>query len=46
VNKIVRKKRICYAKIDEKNLLDYWDIVLWPDESKFNLFQSDGKTRM
>lgn len=44
VNKINRAKRIEYAKTMMKMPFDYWKHVLWSDESKFNMFRSDGKT--
>ena len=32
-----------YAKNYRQKSLDFWNKVLWSDESKFNLFMSDGK---
>ena len=43
VNKVNRGKRLEYAKTYREKPLGYWDNVLWTDESKFNLFGSDGK---
>ena len=43
VNKINRGKRIAYEKMMMEKPYDYWKHVLWSDESKFNLFGSDGK---
>ncbi|CAF1527135.1 unnamed protein product [Adineta ricciae] len=43
VNKVNRAKRIAYAKMMIQKSSDYWKHVLWSDESKFNLFGSDGK---
>jgi len=43
VNKVNRGKRIAYAKKMMEKPLEYWKYVLWSDESKFNLFGSDGK---
>ena len=43
VNKVNRGKRLEYAKTYPEKPLGYWDNVLWTDESKFNLFGSDGK---
>ena len=43
VSKINRGKRITYAKMMMEKPYDYWKHVLWSDESKFNLFGSDGK---
>ena len=36
-------KRIQYAKKYREQPLCFWDQVLWTDESKFNLFGSDGR---
>jgi transposase len=44
VNKVNRVKRIAYAKTMMKMPFVYWEKVLWSDESKFNLFRSDGKS--
>ncbi len=38
-----RIKRLKYAKEMLKKSIDFWDTVVWSDESKFNLFGSDGK---
>ena len=43
VNKVNRGKRLEYAKTYRKKRLGYWDNALWTDESKFNLFGSNGK---
>ena len=43
VNKVNRGKRLEYAKTYREKPLGYWDNVLWTDESKFNLLESDGK---
>ena len=43
VNKVNRGKRLEYAKTYREKPLGYWNNVLWTDESKFNLFGSDGK---
>ncbi len=43
VNKMNRIKRLKYAKEMLKKSIDFWDTVVWSDESKFNLFGSDGK---
>ena len=43
VNKINRRKRLEYAKNYREKPLGFWNKVLWSDESKFNLFESDGK---
>ncbi|CAF3787789.1 unnamed protein product [Rotaria magnacalcarata] len=43
VNKINRIKRLKYAKEMLTKPLGFWDNIVWSDESKFNLFGSDGK---
>ena len=43
INKINRRKHLEYAKNYREKLLSFWNKVLWSDESKFNLFGSDGK---
>ena len=43
VHKINRRKRLEYAKNYREKPLGFWNKVLWSDESKFNLFGSDGK---
>lgn len=43
VSKSNRLKRLKYAKEMLIQPFDYWDTVIWSDESKFNLFGSDGK---
>ena len=43
INKINRRKRLEYAKTYREKSLDFWNKVLWSDESKFNLLGSDGK---
>ena len=43
VNKINRGKRLKFAKEILEKLSSFWESVIWYDESKFNLFGSDGK---
>ena len=43
VNKINRGKCLEYARIRRDKHLGYGNDVIWSDESKFNLFGSDGK---
>ena len=43
VNKVSRGKRLKYAKDMLNKPLGFWKTVIWSDESKFNLFGSDGK---
>ena len=42
VNKINPGKRMTYAKMMVEKPYDYWKHVFWSDQSKFNLFRSDG----
>lgn len=37
------KARLLFAKQHKDKPLEFWQNVLWSDESKFNLFGSDGK---
>ena len=43
VNKINRGKRLKFDKEMLEKPVDFWKNVAWFDESKFNLFGSDGK---
>ncbi|CAF1467247.1 unnamed protein product [Rotaria magnacalcarata] len=43
VSKVNRGKRLAYARCYREKALGFWDEVVWSDESKFNLFGSDGK---
>ena len=43
VTKANRGKRVRYARKHQEKPLGFWNSVLWSDESKFNLFGSDGK---
>lgn len=43
VNKANRGKRLEYALRYREKPLSFWDDVIWSNESKFNLFGSDGK---
>jgi transposase len=38
-----KKKRLAWAKAMIVKPKEYWRRVIWTDESKFNLFSSDGK---
>ena len=42
-NKVSRGKRLKFARDMLKKPIGFWEIVIWSDESKFNLFGSDGK---
>lgn len=43
VNKSNRLKRLKYAREMLQRPLGFWDSIVWSDESKFNLFGSDGR---
>lgn len=43
VNKVNRGKRLKYANDMLQKPLDYWDTVIWSDESKFTVFPSNGR---
>ena len=43
VNKVNRGKRLKFARDMLKKSIGFWETVIWSDESKFNLFGSDGK---
>ena len=43
LNKANRGKRLEYARTYREKPLGFWNNVIWSDESKFNLFGSDGK---
>ena len=43
LNKANRGKRLEYARTYREKPLSFWNNVIWSDESKFNLFGSDGK---
>lgn len=43
ISKINKKKRIEFANEFVHKKLDFWDKVLFSDESKFNIFRSDGR---
>ena len=43
VNKINRGKWLKFGKEMLEKLSNFWESVIWCDESKFNLFGSDGK---
>ena len=44
VNRTNLLKRLKYAKEMLRKPLDFWDTIVWSDESKFNLVGSDGRT--
>ena len=43
LNKANRGKRFEYARTCREKPLCFWNNVIWSDESKLNLFGSDGK---
>ena len=43
VNKINRKKRIDFANEYKNKTNEFWDKVIFSDESKYNIFGSDGR---
>ena len=43
VNKVNQRKSFKYAKTPRENPLDFWNKMLWSDESTFNRFGSDEK---
>ena len=43
LNKVNRAKRLEYARVYREKPLGFWNNVIWSNESKFNLFGSDGK---
>ena len=43
INKVNHGKRIAFAKTYRVKSPGFWDNALWSDESKFNLFGSNGK---
>lgn len=46
ISKVNKSKRIDFAKLYKNKPEDFWDGVLFSDESKFNIFQSDGRIRV
>ena len=43
LNRANRGKQLEYARTYREKPLGFWNNVIWSDESKFNLFRSDGK---
>lgn len=43
INKTNRLRRLNFAKDHKNKDFDFWKTVIFADESKFNLFSSDGK---
>lgn len=46
ISKANKKNRLEYAKANVDRDQDYWNNVLFTDESKFNIHASDGKVRV
>ncbi|GFT64804.1 transposable element Tcb2 transposase [Trichonephila clavipes] len=46
VSKVNRKKRIDFAKENEKQDRNYWNSVIFSDESKLNIHGSDGHQKV
>ncbi|MCG8431896.1 MAG: transposase [Candidatus Omnitrophica bacterium] len=46
ISKKNRVKRLKFAKQHRRKPLAFWRKVLWSDESKFNMFGSDGRMRV
>ncbi|GBL95287.1 hypothetical protein AVEN_37740-1 [Araneus ventricosus] len=43
ISKANRKARLAFAKMYVKQLTEFWENVIFVDESKSNIFRSDGK---
>lgn len=46
ISAVNREKRLTFARLHVDKTVEFWDRVIFTDESKFNLFGSDGKTRV
>ena len=46
ISPINREKRLEWAKKNVDKPQEFWDSVIWSDESKFNLFGSDGAVKI
>jgi transposase len=46
ISEVNRKKRIEFAKMHLNKDQHFWNSVIWSDESKFNIFTSDGGQRV
>lgn len=46
ISKINMEKRLTFSKLHLNDDLSYWNNVIFTDESKFNLFGSDGKVKI
>jgi transposase len=45
VSKVNMKKRLQFAREHVNKPQSFWNSILWSDESKFNIFGSDGRAR-
>jgi hypothetical protein len=43
ISEVNRKKRLQFAKDHQNKPAEFWDKVIFSDESKFNIFGSDGR---
>jgi len=41
-----RKTRLEFSKKHLKEPVQFWNNILWTDETKINLYQNDGKRRL
>lgn len=46
INEVNRRKRLDFAKLHELKDNNFWDTVLFTDESKYNIFGSDGRVNV
>lgn len=46
VSKVNRKKRLQFAKEHKNWTVQQWSNIMWSDESRFTLFQHDGRVRV
>jgi len=46
INKKNQRKRLNFARLHVSKDISFWKKVLWSDESKFNVFGSDGRKRV
>jgi hypothetical protein len=43
INAVNRRKRLDFAKANINKTMDFWENIIFSDESKFNIFGSDGR---
>ncbi|GFW97497.1 transposable element Tc1 transposase [Trichonephila clavipes] len=46
ISKVNRKKRINFARENEKHNINFWNSVIFSDESKLNIHESDGHQKV